>query len=193
MRNLEGNAAARYFPIEKLAITLGGGSSISDAVGAPDWRIFASVAYRHPAEEKEQVVEEVLRTNKVHFEFDKARILAKSYPVLDEIIQTLKHPKVQSVRIEGHTDSKGSDEYNQRLSERRANSIKQYLVRKGVPSSKLSTEGKGESVPIAKNEIDGKDNPEGRALNRRVEFHLTFSSRKNLRVVERDTAPTFVE
>jgi OOP family OmpA-OmpF porin len=74
--------------------------------------------------------------------------------------------------IVGHTDSIGSDEYNQRLSERRAQAVKQYLVSKGIAASRLSTEGQGEREPIAPNTEDGKDNPEGRAMNRRAELKV---------------------
>ncbi len=79
------------------------------------------------------------------------------------------NPNVQ-VTIEGHTDSIGSDGYNLRLSERRAKAVKMYLVARGVEGSRLDTLGKGESEPVADNSKDGKDNPEGRAMNRRAEL-----------------------
>ena len=76
------------------------------------------------------------------------------------------------MRIEGHTDSIGSDSYNQALSERRAQAVKAYLVSKGISATRLSTEGKGESEPIADNTKNGRDNPEGRAMNRRAELKV---------------------
>jgi len=77
------------------------------------------------------------------------------------------------VTIEGHTDSIGSDAYNQRLSERRAAAVKQYLVSKGVGADRLTTVGRGEKDPVAPNTTpDGKDNPEGRAMNRRAELKV---------------------
>lgn len=108
----------------------------------------------------------------INFDFDKASIKKEFGPVLDEAAQILKdNPKVQVV-VEGHTDAKGSDEYNLRLSERRAKAVKQYLVSQGVEASRLDTVGKGEKEPIADNTKNGKDNPEGRAMNRRAELKV---------------------
>jgi OmpA-OmpF porin, OOP family len=77
------------------------------------------------------------------------------------------------VTIEGHTDSIGSESYNQRLSERRALAVKHYLVSRGVAGDRLDTVGYGESRPVAPNKTpDGKDNPEGRAMNRRAELKV---------------------
>lgn len=72
------------------------------------------------------------------------------------------------MELSGHTDAKGSDSYNQNLSERRAASVRQYLVGKGIASSRMTSVGHGESQPVATNETD-----EGRALNRRVELKVT--------------------
>ena len=77
------------------------------------------------------------------------------------------------VRVEGHTDSKGSDAYNQRLSQRRAEAVVKYLSGKGIDRSRLESTGLGEGRPIAPNQNpDGSDNPIGRAKNRRTEFHV---------------------
>ncbi len=76
----------------------------------------------------------------------------------------------KKVLIVGHTDSKGSDDYNDKLSKRRAASVKSWLSKNGVTSS-MVTEGKGERFPVAPNQTaQGADNPEGRQKNRRVEF-----------------------
>ncbi|MNW14674.1 Outer membrane porin F precursor [compost metagenome] len=72
-----------------------------------------------------------------------------------------------SVKVIGHTDSQGSDAYNQALSERRASSVAEYLISQGLAPSKVTSQGRGESEPIADNETDA-----GRAQNRRVELHL---------------------
>jgi outer membrane protein OmpA-like peptidoglycan-associated protein len=195
IRNLEGNGAVRWFPMKGLGLTLGGGTGILDAIGAPDWRVFASIGYRHPREEEVALPrEEVIRTNKIHFEFDKAVIKRASFPVLDNIVAILKsRDDVESIRVEGHTDAKGSDEYNQNLSERRAAAVMEYLTSHGVPRNKLSSVGKGESVPVAPNEINGRDNPSGRAENRRVEFHLRLKPGARVKVIEEKEAPTFPE
>ena len=108
----------------------------------------------------------------VNFDYDKSNIKPQFAPILDEAAQTLKDNPDINVSIEGHTDSIGSDEYNQRLSERRAQAVKQYLVSKGIAASRLSAVGKGEQEPIAPNTKDGRDNPEGRAMNRRAELKI---------------------
>ena len=109
----------------------------------------------------------------INFDFDKSNIKREFVPVLDEAAQILKGNSSVKVTIEGHTDSIGTDAYNQKLSERRANAVKHYLVSKGVEASRLDTVGKGESQPIAPNtKPDGKDNPEGRAMNRRAELKV---------------------
>jgi len=104
----------------------------------------------------------------INFDFDKSNIKPEFQPVLDEAAAILaKHANV-SVVIEGHTDSIGTEAYNQKLSERRADSVKKYLVGKGIASSRLETVGYGELRPIASN-----DTAEGRAMNRRVEFKVS--------------------
>jgi outer membrane protein OmpA-like peptidoglycan-associated protein len=108
----------------------------------------------------------------VNFDYDKSNIKSQFVPILDEAAQTLKDNPDITVSVEGHTDSIGSDEYNQRLSERRAQAVKQYLVSKGIATSRLSALGKGEQEPIAPNTKDGRDNPEGRAMNRRAELKI---------------------
>lgn len=108
----------------------------------------------------------------VNFDFNKANIKRAFVPVLDEAAQILKDNSTVKVTIEGHTDSRGTDEYNQRLSERRAKAVKQYLVSRGVEANRLDTVGKGEKEPVADNMKNGKDNPEGRAMNRRAELKV---------------------
>jgi OOP family OmpA-OmpF porin len=79
--------------------------------------------------------------------------------------------RVTKIKIVGHTDSKGTEEYNYRLGHRRANTVAAFLGDKGVSRSKMATSSEGELNPVAPNTLpNGKDNPEGRALNRRVEI-----------------------
>jgi len=109
----------------------------------------------------------------INFDFNKSNIKREFVPVLDEAAQILKDNASINVTIEGHTDSIGSDAYNQRLSERRAMAVKHYLVSKGVAADRLTTVGRGEKDPVAPNTTpDGKDNPEGRAMNRRAELKV---------------------
>ena len=110
-------------------------------------------------------VEAVIELEGVHFDFDKATLRPEAKNVLDQAAALLdKHDRVV-VEIAGHTDSKGSEEYNQGLSKRRANTVRDYLTGKGVRASRLSAKGYGESRPVASN-----DTEEGRAENRRVEM-----------------------
>jgi outer membrane protein OmpA-like peptidoglycan-associated protein/flagellar hook assembly protein FlgD len=106
--------------------------------------------------------------NSIQFEFDRADLLSESFQILDRLITKLEKFPNYRVRIVGHTDSVGSEEYNQGLSERRADSVYKYLVDNDVAKERLTTEGKGETQPIDDNEIEA-----GRARNRRVEFYLT--------------------
>ena len=112
--------------------------------------------------------EKLTIAEKIHFKTARATILPESFPILDELAQTLlAHPWIKKVRVDGHTDDRGSESKNLRLSAKRARAVVTYLVRKGVPRERLSFEGFGESMPIAPN-----DTPEGRAQNRRVEFTI---------------------
>ena len=107
----------------------------------------------------------------VLFDFDKTDIRTDARPVLAQIAEILVAMPTAPVEVIGHTDAKGSDDYNQDLSERRALSVRDWLVKQGVQDQKLTTSGEGESMPVAPNQnADLSDNPEGRQKNRRVEF-----------------------
>jgi outer membrane protein OmpA-like peptidoglycan-associated protein len=109
----------------------------------------------------------------VLFDFDKAELRAEAKPALDKVAAVLRaHPKA-TTKIEGHTDGKGEAAYNRKLSERRAQSVRQWLAANGV-AMKMSTQGWGKDKPVAPNtHPGGKDNPEGRQKNRRVEITMT--------------------
>jgi len=109
----------------------------------------------------------VLRLRGVNFDFDRAEIRPASRPILDQVATRLRQCGGERLRVEGHTDSIGSDAYNQDLSERRARAVRDYLVSKGVNGGRISAAGFGESQPIADN-----GTPEGRFLNRRVEVRF---------------------
>jgi OOP family OmpA-OmpF porin len=106
------------------------------------------------------------------FDFDKATLKPEGKAKLDDLVSKLGAINLEVIIAVGHTDSIGSVAYNQKLSVRRAESVKAYLVSKGVEANRIYTEGKGKSQPIAPNEINGKDNPAGRAKNRRVEIEV---------------------
>ena len=110
----------------------------------------------------------------VNFDFDKDSLRPDAVAILDEAIAILgKYPQLR-VEVAGHTDSVGTDEYNQALSDRRARAVYDYLTGHGIDAGRLSgPTGYGESRPIAQNtNEDGSDNPEGRARNRRTELNV---------------------
>lgn len=101
------------------------------------------------------------------FDFDKSTLKPEGRQVLDQVADQASAMELETLIAVGHTDSTGPAAYNQGLSMRRANSVKDYLVSKGIPADRIYTEGKGESDPIATNATR-----EGRAQNRRVEIEL---------------------
>jgi outer membrane protein OmpA-like peptidoglycan-associated protein len=103
----------------------------------------------------------------IFFEFDKSTILQQSFFELMRLITLLNTYPDMQIEVGGHTDSKGSDSYNQRLSESRAKAVADYLISKGISERRLQYRGYGKSKPIDTNETE-----EGRAKNRRVEFKI---------------------
>jgi outer membrane protein OmpA-like peptidoglycan-associated protein len=111
----------------------------------------------------------VITLRGIYFDFDKATIRPESRPTLEDAAKILIENPTITVEIQGHTDSVGSDKYNQRLSEKRAKAVVNYLVQElGIDNGRLTAKGYGESRPVAENTTE-----EGRALNRRVEFVIT--------------------
>jgi OOP family OmpA-OmpF porin len=99
----------------------------------------------------------------VTFQFNSAELTPNSHAVLDEVAVSLqKHPQLK-VELQGYTDSTGPADYNLKLSQRRADSVRAYLISKGVPAEQLTTKGYGMASPI-----DTNKTPQGRAHNRRV-------------------------
>ncbi len=113
------------------------------------------------------VVQKKIVLRGVNFDFDKSNIRADAAPILKEAANILKSNANLKVSVEGHTDAKGTDDYNLKLSMRRAAAVKSFLVSEGVAEARLSTRGLGESQPVASNETD-----DGRAQNRRVELKV---------------------
>lgn len=106
----------------------------------------------------------------VLFDFDKADLRKEARPSLEKVATVLKAYPKTSGTVEGHTDAKGNDQLNQKLSERRAQTVQKWLAANGV-TTRLSTRGFGKTKPVAPNtKPDGKDDPEGRQKNRRVEI-----------------------
>lgn len=111
------------------------------------------------------ILAEAQRTGTLNFRTARAEILPGSETRLQAVVDALRRCPNARVRVEGHTDSDGSDEYNLNLSRARAETVAQWLVRAGIDGGRLSSAGFGESRPIASN-----DTPQGKALNRRIEF-----------------------
>jgi len=106
--------------------------------------------------------------DKVQFETGKAELLPVSHALLDEVAKMLKdNPQVETISVEGHTDSTGSPDFNRKLSQQRAESVAKYLSGKGVKAARMEPKGFGPDRPIADNETDA-----GREANRRVEFNI---------------------
>lgn len=104
----------------------------------------------------------------VYFQVNKAALLPRSNKLLDQVAKVLvAHPEIAKLRIEGHTDDRGNDTYNLKLSQQRADSVMKYLVKKGVAADRLEAKGFGETLPL-----DPAKTNEARAANRRVEFNI---------------------
>ncbi|WP_310611137.1 outer membrane protein OmpA [Limnohabitans sp.] len=107
------------------------------------------------------------------FDFDKSVLKPAGKAKLDDLVSKVKGINLEVIIAVGHTDSIGTDAYNQKLSVRRAESVKAYLISKGIEKNRIYTEGKGEKQPVASNKTK-----EGRAKNRRVEIEVV-GTRKN--------------
>lgn len=111
----------------------------------------------------------------LYFEYDQAQLHPRAQKQLEVVAGMLKADPGKKLRITGHTDARGDDSYNVRLSQSRAESVKQQLVALGVPDAQVETTGLGKAQPLSPNQkSDGTDNPEGRSHNRRAEIFLDF-------------------
>ncbi|MEN7547059.1 OmpA family protein [Rapidithrix thailandica] len=113
-----------------------------------------------------------VRVNNIFFNFDEYKLNDTSIPELNRLVNTLnEHPEMR-IEISGHTDNVGDAEYNKKLSEKRVNSVLQFLLDQGIDKSRLEAVGFGEDKPLVSND----DEEEGREINRRVEFRILESS-----------------
>lgn len=110
---------------------------------------------------------QIVRLNNIFFAFGKSALSTESFPELDRIAITMNENKKLFVEIGGHTDNIGSAESNLKLSQDRADAVREYLIGKGIEPDRVASKGYGETVPVAKN-----DTPEGQQTNRRVEFKI---------------------
>ena len=119
------------------------------------------------------VAAKVTYTADALFDFDKSALKPAASTSLDNLVGQIKSLALEVIIATGHTDSVGTDAYNQKLSVRRADAVKKYLVSKGIAANRIQIEGKGEAQPVADNKTD-----DGRAKNRRVQIEV-IGTRKN--------------
>ncbi len=117
----------------------------------------------------QQQFDKLLVERKIHFKTASAQITPESYPLLDELARVASECPAAKIEIEGHTDARGGEQMNMKLSQARAESVVEYLIRKGIAANRLSAVGYGESKPVADNETEA-----GRAKNRRIEFNVNI-------------------
>lgn len=181
---------ARFTPLnnKSLALLLGADLAISRGLASgsqtpgipfmPGYQLLGQVSYTFGLTQTERkhyfttsdvnIVDRkfVIRKN-INFKVGSAELLSNSFELLDQIAEVIKENKVKKLLISGHTDSTHTEAYNLKLSLARANSVKAYLVRKGIPEDSLVTQGFGKRKPKASNASE-----KGRQLNRRVEFFI---------------------
>ncbi|BBI99616.1 membrane protein [Ferrigenium kumadai] len=141
----------------------------------------APVAAPAPVKEtwKTLLEDKPVRIEGANFDTNSAKLRSTSFQKLNEVVEFANKYKDARLDVTGHTDNRGSKAYNQKLSERRAASVKTYLVKKGVVASRITTKGYGFDQPVADNKTT-----EGRAQNRRVEIRSVLKEEKKVRVTE---------
>lgn len=133
----------------------------------------APAAPATPAKAPASVKQAITIQAEALFDFDKYVLKPEGKKSIDDAIAKMAKVDVEMVIATGHTDSRGTEKYNQRLSERRATTVKEYMVSKGIPAAKITTLGKGELQPVATNKTDA-----GRAKNRRVDIEFKGVTQK---------------
>ena len=147
----------------------------TDGDGVPDWKdecpTVPGPAYNKGCPEVKREVRNLLKKamQGIQFENGKSNIKKASYPLLNQIAKTFIDNPTFVIEVQGHTDNVGKVDFNKTLSDKRAHAVMDYLVKQGVPAERMTAHGYGMEVPIADNKT-----AKGRALNRRVEFNITF-------------------
>lgn len=158
------------------------GAIIGAAVGGTAGAIIGHQMDKQAEEIKEKVPEAKVErvgegivvelSSQILFGFDQADLSTEAKSNLDQLVKVLNEYPDTDIELQGHTDSSGSEAYNQTLSERRAGAVSSYLASRGINNTRLSTKGFGETMPKYDN-----DSEEGRAQNRRVEFLITANEK----------------
>ncbi|AMA49333.1 MULTISPECIES: OmpA family protein [Flavobacterium] len=160
-----------------LGAVLGGviGGVAGGVIGNKMDRQARKISESLPGAQVERVGEGIKLTlgeNSVNFDFNKATLTTKAKANLDKLVPVFKEYADTDIKIYGYTDSKGSDEYNLKLSDDRSKAVKNYLASKGLNGARFITTGMGEADPLASNDTEA-----GRAQNRRVEFAITANQK----------------
>lgn len=172
MASFESNATTG-----KYMVTLPSGKSYGFSIQADEYPFYSEILEIPAANTYTEITKDILLEkltvgskiilNNIFFDFNKASLRDVSIAELNRVVKMMEDHKTLKIQISGHTDNVGSDEYNQDLSERRAQSVVNYLIASGIPADRLEYKGYGESQPIA-----GNDTDEGRQMNRRTEFEV---------------------
>lgn len=183
LQSAEWIAGVKHDLTDSLALHAGAGTELVHAVASPDWRVYAGINYTvgplwggeepklepvtvEPVVAPQPKIEKFVIRN-IEFEFNSTKMVGNYVKALSELLTHLQKTPFKNLTIEGHTDSVGGEEYNQKLSQRRAEAIRTYLINEKISAEKIEAIGRGESQPIADNA-----NYQGRQLNRRVEFSI---------------------
>lgn len=174
-------------PLGPAFVLAGVGVGLINGYGTPNWRGFVGIGIPTATADAATLFQRIPPSadhdrgsdgtgdsrrievsDRIHFEVDSAALDPQSHATLDEVVELLvASPEIETIRIEGHTDNRGSREHNIELSRNRAASVRDYLVEQGIDAGRLTTRGVGPDEPIGDN-----DTEEGRRENRRVEFHI---------------------
>jgi OOP family OmpA-OmpF porin len=151
----------------------GCGAAIEQKAAAVEAKSAAPVAAAAAAAAPAAAASKVTYAADAFFDFDKSVLKAEGKAKLDDLVSKVKGINLEVIIAVGHTDSKGTDAYNQKLSVSRSEAVKAYLVSKGIEKNRVYTEGKGEKQPVADNKTK-----EGQAKNRRVEIEVVGTRAK---------------
>jgi outer membrane protein OmpA-like peptidoglycan-associated protein len=141
--------------------------SVSNTVDLTAENVFKEMIVDIVMSSMKTLEQTAIKLNNIYFDFDRFELKAESFTELDRVYKFLSDNPNVKIEISAHTDSKGADEYNFELSQKRAENVVSYLISKGIDRSRLTAKGYGETVPVSDNETE-----EGRAENRRVEMRI---------------------
>jgi outer membrane protein OmpA-like peptidoglycan-associated protein len=133
----------------------------------------ASICIEKPVIEEKKLVIKVENVVTLYFDFDKSLIKDREKQVLDSIYNVLMEANTTTIQISGYTDGLGTEQYNNKLSDRRARACADYLVKKGIDKARISFVSFGKCCPVEMELINGRDNPDGRVKNRRALINIS--------------------